>query len=111
VITVPRTFDEERVLEVVMEAGAEDLADDGDHWLVTSSPADLVAVHAALEAAVLEPGPSELSMVPTTTVEVSTESEAKRVLRLLEALDDHDDVQNVYANADIPDAVMAAYGG
>jgi YebC/PmpR family DNA-binding regulatory protein len=111
VITVPRTFDEERVLEVVMEAGAEDLADDGDHWLVTSSPADLVAVHAALEAAVLEPGPSELSMVPTTTVEVSTESEAKRVLRLLEALDDHDDVQNVYANFDMSDELLAAYDG
>jgi YebC/PmpR family DNA-binding regulatory protein len=111
VIAVPRTFDEERVLEVVMEAGAEDLTDDGDHWLVTSSPADLVAVHAALEGAGLEPGPSELSMVPTTMVEVPTESEAKRVLRLLETLDDHDDVQNVYANADIPDAVMAAYGG
>jgi YebC/PmpR family DNA-binding regulatory protein len=111
VITVPRSFDEERVLEVVMEAGAEDLADDGDHWSVTSSPADLVAVHAGLEGAGLDPGPSELSMVPTSTVEVPTESEAKRVLRLLEALDDHDDVQNVYANADIPDAVMAAYEG
>jgi hypothetical protein len=48
-------------------------------------------------------------MVPTTTVEVSSEAEAKKVLRLIEALDDHDDVQNVYANFDIPDAVMAAY--
>ncbi len=54
---------------------------------------------------------SELTMVPTTTVEVSSESEAKKVLRLIEAFDDHDDVQNVYANFDIPDAVMAAYRG
>ncbi len=94
-----------------MEAGAEDLADEGDRWLVTSDPAHLMAVHTALEEAGLEPGASELSMVPTTTVEVASESEAKKVLRLLEALDDHDDVQNVYANFDIPDAVMAAYDG
>ncbi len=111
VIAVPRSFDEERVLEVAMEAGAEDLADEGERWLVTSAPADLMAVHAALEEAGLEPGSSELTMVPTSTVEVPVESEAKRVLRLIEALDDHDDVQNVYANFDIPDEVMAAYEG
>jgi YebC/PmpR family DNA-binding regulatory protein len=111
VVTVPRSFDEDRVLEVVMEAGAEDLADEGDHWSVTSSPSELMAVHAALEAAGLEPGASELTLVPTSTVEVTSESEAKRVLRLIEALDDHDDVQNVYSNFDIPDAVMAAYEG
>ena len=70
-----------------------------------------LAVHTALEEAGMEPGGSELSMVPTTTVEVGSESEAKKVLRLIEALDDHDDVQNVYANFDIPDAVMAAYEG
>src|ERR1700674_3892139 len=111
VIGVPRSFDEERVLEVVMEAGAEDLADEGDRWVVTSAPAELMGVHAALGEAGLERGASELTMVPTTTVEVSSESEAKRILRLIEALDDHDDVQNVYANFDIPDAVMAAYEG
>jgi YebC/PmpR family DNA-binding regulatory protein len=111
VITVPRTFDEEQVLEVAMEAGAEDLTDEGDHWMVTSAPSELMAVHTALEEAALDPGGLELSMVPTTTIEVSSESEAKKVLRLIEALDDHDDVQNVYANFDIPDAVMAAYDG
>ena len=111
VISVPRTFDEEKVLEVVMEAGAEDLSDEDEHWLVTSAPSELMAVHTALEAAGLEPGTSELSMVPTTMVEVTSESEAKRVLRLIEALDDHDDVQNVFSNFDIPDAVMAAYEG
>ncbi|HEV3265601.1 MAG TPA: YebC/PmpR family DNA-binding transcriptional regulator [Acidimicrobiales bacterium] len=110
VVSVPRTFDEDRVLEVAMEAGAEDLADDGEQWVVTCAPHDLVSVRAALEAADLSPGTSELTMVPTTTVEVTDESEAKKVLRLIEALDDHDDVQNVYANFDIPDSVMAAYG-
>jgi len=111
VIGLPRSLDEEKVLEVVMEAGAEDLADEGERWLVTSAPSESMAVHTALEAAGMEPGGSELTMVPTTTVEVASESEAKKVLRLIEALDDHDDVQNVYANFDIPDAVMAAYAG
>ncbi len=109
-VSVPRTFDEDRVLEVAMEAGAEDLSDDGEQWAVTCAPGDLMSVRAALEAAELSPGTSELTMVPTTTVEVNDESEAKKVLRLIEALDDHDDVQNVYANFDIPDSVMAAYG-
>jgi len=111
VIAVPRVHDEERILEVAMEAGAEDLADEGERWVVTSDPSDLMAVRAALEEAGLEPGGPELTMHPTSTVEVAGESEAKRVLRLLEALDDHDDVQNVYANFDIPDEVMAAYEG
>jgi YebC/PmpR family DNA-binding regulatory protein len=111
VVAVPRTYDEDKVMEVAMEAGAEDLADEGERWLVTTSPHDLMAVRSGLEEAGLEPGSSELTMVPTTTVEVTEESEAKKVLRLIEALDDHDDVQNVYANFDIPESVMAAYEG
>lgn len=111
ILGLPRTADEERVMEVAMEAGAEDLSDDGDRWMVTTAPSDLMAVRGALEAAELEPSSAELSMVPTTTIEVADESEAKRVLRLLSALDDHDDVQNVYANFDIADEVMAAFEG
>jgi YebC/PmpR family DNA-binding regulatory protein len=111
VIDLPGALEEDRVLEVAMEAGAEDLADEGERWLVTTAPGDLMAVRGALETAALEVTSSELSMVPTTTVEVADESESKRVLRLVEALDDHDDVQNVYANFDIPDAVMAAFEG
>src|SRR5664280_68476 len=111
VIAVPRSNDEERILEVAMEAGAEDLVDEGERWLVTSDPTDSMAVRTALEKAGLEPGGPELTMHPTTTVEMATEAEAKRVLRLLEALDDHDDVQNVYANFDMPDEIMAAYAG
>ena len=111
VVAVPRAHDEERILEVAMEAGAEDLADEDERWLVTSDPTDMMAVRTALEEAGLEPGPPELTMHPTSTVELTTEAEAKRVLRLLEVLDDHDDVQNVYANFDIPDEIMAAYAG
>ncbi len=109
-IAVPRGAEEDRVMEVAMEAGAEDLADDGERWVVTTGPTELMAVRAALEDAGLEPGTAELVMVPTTTVPVEDDAAAKRVLRLVEALDDHDDVQSVYANYDIPDAVLAAFG-
>jgi YebC/PmpR family DNA-binding regulatory protein len=110
-ISLPRNLDEDQIMEAAMEAGAEDLTDEDDHWVVTCSPTDLAAVRAALEGAGLMPTSSDLSMVPTSTIEVKDEREAKRVLRLIEALDDHDDVQNVYANFDIPDSVMAAYDG
>lgn len=111
VIAVPHSIDEERIMDVAMEAGAEDLADEDERWLVTTAPAELMAVRGALEQAGIKTDSSELAMLPTSTVEVASESEARKVLRLIEALDDHDDVQNVYSNFDIPDAVMAAYGG
>jgi YebC/PmpR family DNA-binding regulatory protein len=111
VVTVPRSADEDRVMEVAMEAGAEDLTDEDDRWSITTAPSDLMAVRHALEGAGIEPSSSDLAMVPTTMVEVDAEGEAKRVLRLVEALEDHDDVQNVFSNFDIPDAVMAAYDG
>ncbi len=110
-VTVPRSADEDRVMEVAMEAGAEDLEDEDDHWSITTAPGDLMSVRHALEEAGIEPTSSDLSMVPTTTVGVQAEGEAKRVLRLIEALEEHDDVQNVFSNFDIPDAVMAAYDG
>jgi len=110
-ISLPRSLDEDQIMEAAMEAGAEDLSDEDDHWEVTCSPTDLMAVRSALEGVDLTPTSSDLSMVPTSTIEVKDEGEAKKVLRLIEALDDHDDVQNVYANFDIPDSVMAAYDG
>jgi YebC/PmpR family DNA-binding regulatory protein len=110
-ISLARSLDEDQIMEAAMEAGAEDLSDEDDHWEVTCSPTDMMAVRTALEAADLTPSSSDLSMVPTSTIEVKDEGEAKKVLRLIEALDDHDDVQNVYANFDIPDSVMAAYDG
>ena len=110
-ISVPRTFEEERVMEVSMEAGAEDLSDEGDHWVVTTDPHDLMAVRAALEEAGLAPSSSELSMVPTTSVAVEDSGTARKILRLIDALEDHDDVQTVYANVDIPEDVLASYEG
>jgi YebC/PmpR family DNA-binding regulatory protein len=110
VIGLPRDLDEDRVMEVAMEAGAEDLSDDGDRWVVTSAPHDLHVVRDALAGAGMTIESAEPAMVATTTVPVTDEGEARRVLRLLEALDDHDDVQSVWSNFDIPDEVLAAVG-
>jgi YebC/PmpR family DNA-binding regulatory protein len=107
VIALPRVLDEDRVMEASMEAGAEDLSDAGDHWLLTCAPGDLSAVRTALAEAGIEAESAELSLEPTSTVGVSDEGEAKRILRLLEAIDDHDDVQSVHANYDIPDEILA----
>jgi len=79
--------------------------------VVTCAPGDLAAVRTALEERGMAAQSSELTMVPSSTVAVSEEAGAKRVLRLIDALDEHDDVQSVYANFDIPDDVMAAYDG
>jgi YebC/PmpR family DNA-binding regulatory protein len=111
VITVPLSNDEDKVMEIAMEGGAEDMSSNGNAWVVTSAPGDLESVRQALEDAGIAPESVDLSLEPTTPLSVSDESEAKKVLRLLEAIDDHDDVQSVHSNADIPDQVLAAFDG
>ena len=107
VLQLPRTLGEDQVMEVAMDAGAEDLSDDGEQWVLTCAPTDLAALRGALEEAGMAPSSAELSLEPTTTVGVPDESEAKKVLRLLEAIDDHDDVQAVHANCEIDEKVLA----
>jgi YebC/PmpR family DNA-binding regulatory protein len=106
-ITLLHDLDEEKIMEVAADAGAEDLADEGERFVLTCAPSDLHTVVSALGAAGMAPESSELAMVPSTTVPVDDESDAKRVLRMLEALDENDDVQNVWSNFDIPDEVLA----
>ena len=89
-------------LIAAVDAGADDVAADGDLLKVTSDPADLTAVRAALEAEGIEVSSSEQAMEAKTVVEVADEAEARRLLKLIEALDDHDDVDAVHANFDIP---------
>ncbi|MFA9563625.1 MAG: YebC/PmpR family DNA-binding transcriptional regulator [Acidimicrobiales bacterium] len=106
VVIVPRTVDEDELMMVALDAGAEDLADEGDTWRVTTGPSDLPAVREALESADVPFDSADLTMLPSTTVELSSAEHAKAVLRLIDLLDDHDDVQDVYANFDIPDEIL-----
>ena len=99
--------DEERLLETVMDAGAEDLRDSESSWEIVSDPAAFKQVRDALEAVGVEVFSAEISMMPQTTIPVDG-GEAKQVLNLIEALEDLDDVQSVYANFDIPEEVMAS---
>jgi YebC/PmpR family DNA-binding regulatory protein len=107
VLTLPRGLDEDSIMEAALDAGAEDLADEQEHWVLTCAPGDLAAVREALGKAGMQADGAELAMMPSTSVPISEESEARRVLRLIEALDEHDDVQEVWSNFDIPDAVLA----
>jgi transcriptional/translational regulatory protein YebC/TACO1 len=93
-------------MAAALEAGGEDLRDEGDEWMVTSAPADLAGIHSALTGASIAVDSAELEMVPTTRVGVTDESTAKRVLKLIELLEEHDDVQSVWANFDIPDEIL-----
>ncbi|HLI15689.1 MAG TPA: YebC/PmpR family DNA-binding transcriptional regulator [Acidimicrobiales bacterium] len=106
IVVVARTAAEDELMAIAMEAGAEDLRDDGAAWTVLCAPQDLHAVREALEAGGLAVESAEVSLVPTTLVAVNDPAGARRVLHLLELLDEHDDVQNVVSNFDIPDAVL-----
>jgi len=101
--------DEERLLEIALEAGADDLADQESHWEITTEPSGFKVVSDALKASGIRVVSAEITMQPTVTVPLEG-AQAKSVLALIEALEDNDDVQNVYANFDIPEEVLAEVG-
>jgi YebC/PmpR family DNA-binding regulatory protein len=107
-VVVARTVDEEEVVLAAADAGADDIVDEGEFWRVTTSPSDLHDVRARLEEGGIPVDSSEVTLVPTATVPVDETDGAKRVLRLIDALDEHDDVGAVYANYEVPDAVLEA---
>jgi YebC/PmpR family DNA-binding regulatory protein len=100
--------DEDELLLMVADAGADDVERDGSTFVVSSTPDALTQVREVLESAGLELESAGLSMVPKVTVAIADESTAKQVVRLVEGLEDQDDVQDVYANFDIPEAVLEA---
>jgi YebC/PmpR family DNA-binding regulatory protein len=100
--------DEDELMLAAAEGGADDVSRDGSIFEVVSVPENLAAVREAIEAAGFTVDSSELTMVPKTTVEVADESEAKKVLRLIDQLEESDDVQDVFANFDIPERVLEA---
>jgi YebC/PmpR family DNA-binding regulatory protein len=99
--------DEDRLMEAALDAGAEDIAEDGSQWQITTEPAGFMPVRRALGEAGLGYASAELTMMPKSTVQPS-EKEARQVLRLVDALEENDDVQEVYANFDISEEVLEA---
>jgi YebC/PmpR family DNA-binding regulatory protein len=107
VVLVPKgALAEDDVLGAVLDAGAEEVNDLGDTYEVVSEPGDLVAVRTALQAAGIDYESAESSFVPSVTVELDEEG-ARKIFKLIDAIEDSDDVQNVYANFDVSDDVMA----
>ena len=107
-VMVPGSVDEDELMLAAIDAGADDVSNDGEHWQVTCEAQLTAAVRSAIEEAGIAVDSSDLTMLPTSTVELDSTDAAKAVLRLVDALEDHDDVQHVYANMDIPDDVLAA---
>ena len=112
VVVVPADgVDEEELLMTAADGGADDVEQDGDVFQVTSAPESLSSVRAAIEGAGFAVDSAELVMLPKTTVAVEDEAKARQVMRLIDALEDNDDVQDVYANFDIPERVLEAVAG
>jgi YebC/PmpR family DNA-binding regulatory protein len=107
IVIVPKAgVSEDDLMLAVLDAGAEEINDLGESFEVVSEPTDLVAVRTALQGAGIEYDSAESSLVPTMTVEVD-EDAARKVLKLIDVLEDSDDVQNIYANFDVSDEVLA----
>src|SRR6266487_3184239 len=107
IVLVPADgVDEDELTLAAADGGADDVERDGSSYQVTAAPELLASVREAIEAAGYTIDSAELTMIPKTTVEVADEGDAKKVLRLVDQLEDNDDVQDVYANFDIPEQVL-----
>jgi YebC/PmpR family DNA-binding regulatory protein len=102
---------EDAIMELALESGADDVKHVGDKYEITCDPSTFTTVAAALTAAGVEPESSQLTRIPTNTVNVDDPEVARKVLNLMEQLDNHDDVQSVAANFNIPDEAMAQIAG
>ena len=103
--------DEDELMLVALEAGAEDIYREGDAWRVITEPADTMAVREAITEAGIAVASADLTYAPQNLIELTSVSEAKQVMAVLDALDDHDDVQGVYANFDISDSLLEQIAG
>ena len=111
IVLAAKGLNEERLMETVLEAGGEDLQVDGGQAAVTTSPQALEAVKQALQSRGFTWESADITMVPSSTVRVTDPAQAKALLALLDSLEDQDDAQHVYANFDIPDAILAEHAG
>ncbi len=108
VILVPSSVEEDDLMMAALDAGAEDIVDEGDMWRVTTPPSDLPSVRDALEEAEIAIESADLTMLPSSTVEVTEVGAAKSLLNLMDLLDDLDDVQDVHGNMDASDEIIEA---
>ncbi len=108
VVLVPGSVGEDELMLVALDHGAEDIVDDGGIWRISCAPGDLADLRQGLDDAGVPVESSEASMVSSTAVPLEDQSAANSVLKVLELLDDHDDVQAVHANFDISDEIMEA---
>ncbi|MGB0615087.1 MAG: YebC/PmpR family DNA-binding transcriptional regulator [Acidimicrobiales bacterium] len=106
VILVPSSVEEDEVMLVALDAGAEDIVDEGEMWRVTTPPSDLPQVREALDEAGVAVESADLAMLPTSTVEVTDVAQVKGLMKLMDLLDDLDDVQDVHGNMDVSDDLM-----
>ena len=107
-ITVPRAgIDADRILELALEAGAEELTTEEDEYVMTTSHDQLYAVADALKKAGITTDGQKFTFIPDTTIPIADEAVARQIMRLCDALEEDDDVQNVYSNLDIPDDLLA----
>lgn len=109
-ISFPNTCDFDEIFEIALEAGAEDVKDEGDSFEVITDPSNFTAVRDAIAAKGLKWNSAEVTMIPQTMVKLEGK-QAEQMLKLMEKLEDYDDVQNVYANFDISDEEMEALLG
>jgi transcriptional/translational regulatory protein YebC/TACO1 len=110
VILIDGSIDEDTALTVSLEAGADDVSRDGDSWRVVTDPSAVYEVRDALVANGIEVQSAESTMVSSTVIEVTDPNDAKQVLRIMDTLEDNDDVQDVYANFDIAESIMQEVG-
>ncbi|MFK4763455.1 YebC/PmpR family DNA-binding transcriptional regulator [Desulfobaculum sp. SPO524] len=104
------TYSEEQVMEVGLEAGADDIRDDDDAWEVRTAPEDFSDVQAGFETAGMNPTSAEVSMLAQNNIDLDT-AQGVKLIKLLELLEDHDDVQKVHHNANVPDEAFEEYAG
>lgn len=102
--------DEENLMSLALDSGAEDLSTETDTFEIVTSPRDFENVKKALADGKIEMELTEITMIPTSTIKISDKSQAQQILSLVEALEDNDDVQNVYANFDISDEILKLIG-
>jgi YebC/PmpR family DNA-binding regulatory protein len=108
VLTVPKTFDEDTVLSTILDAGAEDMKSDEDVYEITSPPEKFEEVRKSLEKKGIKVESAEIQMIPQNTLRVEGK-DAEHVLKLMEMLEEHDDVQHTYSNFDIDEKIMASF--